>query len=121
MPKTDRWPMRADLRGKLVEVATRGETVNYLDLGVGRAMVGRYLHRIAMEEGKARPHPRPPLTAVVVQKSSGQPGEGFRQAMVDSGYIQKDDPRSDEQVAKAALKDVHEYWKPKLGDLLEDA
>ena len=121
MPKTDKWPLRADLRGKLIEVATLGQTIHYLELGVGRAMIGRYLHRIAMEEGKARPHRRPPLTAVVVQKASGQPGEGFRQAMVESGYIERDDPRSDGQLAKAALRDVHEYWRPKLGDLLEES
>lgn len=117
MPNTDKWPMRADLRGKLVELATKGDTINYLDLGVGRAMIGRYLHRIALEEGTAK---RPPLTAVVVQKASGRPGEGFRQAMVDSGYIRKDDPRSDDEVAEAALKDVREYWRPKLGDRLEN-
>ncbi len=38
MPRTDRYPFRPDLRAKLIEVASRAETINYLDLGVGRAM-----------------------------------------------------------------------------------
>ncbi len=43
MPRTDKYPFRADLRAKLIEVASRGETIEYLELGAGRAMIGRYL------------------------------------------------------------------------------
>ena len=50
MPRTDKYPFRSDLRARLIDVASRRDTVNYLDLGVGRAMIGRYLYRIAAEE-----------------------------------------------------------------------
>ena len=62
MPRTDKYPFRSDLRAKLIDVGSRGETINYLELGAGRAMIGRYLYRIAREEAVAG---RPPLTSVV--------------------------------------------------------
>ncbi len=113
MPKTDRYPFRPDLRAKLVEVASRGETLNYLQLGVGRAMIGRYLLRIAREEAVAG---RPPLTAVVVRKAGGIPGEGFREAMIQVGFIDDSDRDDERTVWERALRETHEYWRPKLMD-----
>jgi hypothetical protein len=113
MPRTDKYPFRSDLRAKLIDVASRGETINYLDLGAGRAMIGRYLYRIAREEGAAR---RPPLTSVVVRKGSGMPGDGFLDAMVKAGFITAADTEDERSVLDRAVRETHEYWRPKLRD-----
>jgi hypothetical protein len=116
MPRTDKFPFRSDLRAKLIDVASRGETINYLDLGAGRAMIGRYLYRIAREEAAAG---RPPLTSVVVRKGLGLPGEGFREAMIQVGYTTRDDEDDERTVWDRALREAHEFWRPKLRDDLK--
>lgn len=113
MPKTDKYPFRADLRAKLIEVASLGETINYLKLGAGRAMIGRYLFRLAREEQEAK---RPPLTSVVVRKDGGLPGEGFREAMIQVGFIEAEDEGDERSVWERARRATYEYWRPKLGD-----
>jgi hypothetical protein len=113
MPRTDRFPFRSDLRAKLIDTATRGETIEYLELGAGRAMIGRYLYRIAREESFAG---RPPLTSVVVRKDTGKPGEGFREAMIDAKFIEAWETDSEADVWDRALKQTWEYWRPKLRD-----
>jgi hypothetical protein len=116
MPRTDKYPFRSDLRAKLIDVATRGETINYLALGAGRAMIGRYLYRIANEEAVAG---RPPLTSLVVRKDQGLPGEGFLEAMVWVGYINDVDAEDERTVWERAVRETHDYWRPKLRDDLE--
>ena len=116
MPITEKYPFRADIRAKLIETASVGQTVTYMQLQTSRAMIGRYLHRIALEEAKAG---RPQLTAVAVRAGDGSPGDGFREALVAARYIDQSDSRTINEIWKAALKEVHEYWRPKLGDLLE--
>jgi len=113
MPRTDKFPFRSDLRAKLIDVATRGTTVSYLELGAGRAMIGRYLFRIAAEEAHAL---RPPLTSVVVRRDTGLPGEGFRQAMIDAKYIDEANTEDDRTVWERASRETHEFWRPKLRD-----
>jgi hypothetical protein len=76
-------------------------------------MIGRYLYRIAREEAAAG---RPPLTSVVVRKGSGLPGEGFGEAMVRVGYITAPKMEDERSVWDRALREVHEYWRPKLRD-----
>ena len=101
------------VRGKLVETASREQTIGYMKIGVGRRHIGAYLHRVAVEEGKAG---RPPLTAVAVREANGRPGDGFREALRDAGYIQDGDPRSDEEIWRTALREVHAYWRPRFTD-----
>ncbi len=116
MPRTDKYPFRSDLRAKLIDVASRGETVAYLELGAGRAMIGRYLYRIAHEEAVAG---RPPLTSVVVHKGSGLPGVGFLEAMVWVGYVRRAAGENEQAVWERAVRETHEYWRPKLHDDLK--
>jgi hypothetical protein len=99
-------------------VATRGQTINYLDLGAGRAMIGRYLYRIAHEEAVAG---RPPLTSVVVRKDTGMPSDGFLEAMRQVGYVQDMDDRDEQAIWESALRETHAYWRPKLRDDLKPA
>ena len=116
MPRTDKYPFRSDLRAKLVDVASRGETISYLDLGAGRAMIGRYLYRIACEEAAAG---RTPLTSVVVRKDTGMPADGFLDAMVRVKYIESADGVDERSLWDKALRETHEYWRPKLRDDLK--
>jgi hypothetical protein len=116
MPRTDRYPFRSDLRAKLIDVASRGDTISYLELGAGRAMIGRYLYRIAHEEAVAG---RPPLTSVVVRKGIGLPGEGFLEAMVWVKYIEEAADQDERSVWERALRETYEYWRPKLRDDLK--
>jgi hypothetical protein len=116
MPRTDKYPFRSDLRARLIDVASKGETVNYLELGAGRAMIGRYLYRIAREEAATG---RPPLTSVVVRKGSGLPGEGFHDAMIKAGFIEPSNDEDERAVWERALRDTQEYWRPKLRDDLK--
>ncbi len=43
MPRTDKYPFRADIRGQLVTAASEGKTLEYSELPGGRFMWGRYL------------------------------------------------------------------------------
>lgn len=115
MPRTDRFPFRSDIRAKLIDIASRGETISYLEVGVGRAMIGRYLFRIAAEEALAG---RPPLTSVVVRKDQGRPGEGFREAMIDAKFIDEANTEDERVVWERAVRETHEFWRPKLSDAL---
>jgi hypothetical protein len=116
MPRTDKYPFRSDLRAKLIDIASRGLTISYLALGAGRAMIGRYLYRIAHEEAVAG---RPPLTSVVVRKDTGLPSDGFLEAMVWVGYVSSTDAEDERSVWERALSETHEYWRPKLRDSLK--
>lgn len=113
MPKTDRYPFRADIRGQLVGAASAGGKLVYSDMPGGRFMWGRYLYRITREEDDAG---RPPLSAVVVTKANGRPAPGFLKAMREIKYVRSGE--SEQDVWKRALAEVHEFWRPKLVDEL---
>ncbi|MBF6606826.1 MAG: hypothetical protein IVW53_14755 [Chloroflexi bacterium] len=111
MPRTDKYPYRPDVHLKCIQAAIARKVITYGDLGTSRAMVGKYLSHITHEEDNAS---RPPVTAVVVRKSTRRPGPGFLEAMQEIKYAQPGE--SDSQVWKRALADVHQYWHPKLDD-----
>ena len=69
---------------------------------------GRDLYRIADYE---KAHRRPPLTAIVVHKQGGRPGEGFEIAMANVGYKAKPGETPDD-LWRRAVADVFAYWKP---------
>lgn len=67
--------MREDIRSKLIGVAKTGEVIFYRELGIGRGKAaGRVLGDICVHEHSQG---RPLLSAVVVNKSTGMPSEGF--------------------------------------------
>ena len=90
----------------LVEAAIDGHTIFYSALPNGRR-VGDRLRRIADYE---RVHRRPPLTAIVVLKQTGRPGEGFAPTMVDIGYARQGEPS--DALWERAVNDVFDYWRP---------
>jgi hypothetical protein len=90
----------------LVEAAIEGHTIFYSALPNGRR-VGDRLRRIAEYE---RAHKRPPLTAIVVLKQTGRPGQGFGPEMAEIGYAKAGEPS--DVLWKRALDDVFKYWRP---------
>jgi hypothetical protein len=114
MPRSRRYPYRADIHARLIETAVNGGTITYSGLGTGRRMVGNYLYRIAKEEQAAG---RPPLTALVVHKVDGKPGPGFLEAAKWVGFWREGE--TEDEVWRRAVEEVHAYWRPKLTDDLE--
>jgi hypothetical protein len=105
------YPSRPDIHTKLIETAINRKTIAYSDRGTSRAWVGKDLLRLTHEEDAAG---RPPLTAVVVHKSGGRPGEGFLQAMQEVEFARPSE--TEEDVWRRALTDVYPYWSPRLSD-----
>ncbi len=91
---------------RLVAAAIEGRTIPYSEVAP-RSIVGRHLYSIADYE---KAHRRPPLTAIVVHKQTGRPGEGFRIAMEQVGYAKPGE--SDGDLWKRACRDVFRYWDP---------
>jgi hypothetical protein len=96
----------AEVHARLIVAAKAGRIVTYSELETSRGHIGRYLHRIALEEADAR---HPPLTAIVVSKSNGRPGDGFMPAMVETGFAVKGETLA--AVWPRAVAAVHEYWR----------
>jgi hypothetical protein len=102
------FPYKAEVHRRLIDAASRGQTVTYTGLGFGRGWIGTYLYRIAHEEDTAG---RPPLTSIVVRKDTGLPGPGLREAMTQIGYARPSE--TDEQLWRRATTEVFRYWRGK--------
>jgi hypothetical protein len=113
MPRTDRYPYRADIHAKLIVAAVLGQTVDIGDLG-GRFMTGRYLYRILREERAAW---RPPLTALAVTKRTGRPPRAFFEGMREIAFLR--DGESDDDSWQRAVQEVRDYWRLRLHDRLQ--
>ena len=92
---------------RVVAAAIEGRTITYSEVA-GRGQIARYLYRIANYE---KAHGRPPLTAIVVHKQDGRPGQGFLIAMEQVGYKRRPG-ESDEDLWARACADVFAYWRP---------
>jgi hypothetical protein len=109
----NRCPYRADIHRRLIDAARNGKTITYGELGGGRGWIGAYLYRIAHEEDAAG---RPPLTALVVRKGTGQPGPGLAEAMRQVGFLKPGE--SDEDVFRRARAAVWSFWRDRDPDLV---
>ena len=101
-------PFRTDVYAGLVRAAVDGRLVAYSDLLPGDPRhVGKHLYAIADYE---HAHHRPPLTALVVRKQGGRPGEGFAIVADQIGYRRSGE--SDADVWERACAAVFAYWRP---------
>jgi hypothetical protein len=98
----------AEVHARLINAAKHGRILTYSELETGRGHVGKYLRRIVQEEADAG---HPPLTAIVVSKSTGHPGDGFMPAMLEIGYAQPGDALID--TWRRAVLAVHAFWGSK--------
>ena len=90
----------------LVRAAIEQRTLAYSDLPGSRRVWGRDLHRIADYEAA---HRHPPLTAIVVQKATGRPGGGFREAMARVGFAREGEFEA--EMWDRALRAVFRHWR----------
>jgi hypothetical protein len=91
---------------RIIAAAKEGRVLTYEQLETNRGHVGKFLHTIALDEAAAE---RPPLTALVVSKTNGQPGDGFLPAMEEIGYARPGESAKD--VWARAMPEVHAYWQ----------
>jgi hypothetical protein len=91
----------------LIEAAVEGRLLVYSDLPGSRRVWGRDLHRIADYE---HDHRRPPLTAIVVLKHTGRPGDGFVEAMQRVGFAKPGE--TVDAMWERAVAAVFKYWRP---------
>lgn len=109
-PARERIPGRtaaqAEVHARIIQVAKEGRIVVYSDLETSRGHVGKYLFNISQEEA-AQGHP--PLTSIVVSKSTGRPGDGFLPAMIEVGFAHEGEKLDD--VWGRAVAAVHSFWQ----------
>lgn len=67
--------MRQDIRDRLIQAARRGEVVFYRELDIGRGWVAGQIRSEICEHEHCEG--RPLLSAIVVNKATGMPSEGF--------------------------------------------
>lgn len=95
----------AEVRARIIKAAREGRIVVYSDLETSRGHIGRYLFNISRDEAELG---HPPLTSIVVSKSTGRPGDGFLPAMLEIGFAERGEPL--ETVWRRAVAAVHAFW-----------
>lgn len=95
----------AEVHARLIAAAKIGRVLTYGELETSRGHVGKYLLRISQEESAAG---HPPLTAIVVSKSTRRPGDGFLPAMIEVGFAHPGE--SMDEVWPRAVAAVHGFW-----------
>ncbi len=95
----------AGVLSKIIAAARVGQIITYSDLGTSRGYVGRYLHNILVSEHE---NGRPAITAIVVQKATGRPGDGFVSAMVELGWAHLGEDA--EEVWQRTVAQVFAFW-----------
>lgn len=98
----------AEVYSRLIAAAKEGRLLTYTELETSRGHVGKYLRRIVQEEADAG---HPPLTAIVVTKTTGRPGDGFLPAMLEIGSARPGE--SAEDVWRRAVAAVFDFWRDK--------
>lgn len=108
-PARERSPGRtaaqAEVHSRIIQAAKGGRIAVYSDLETSRGHVGRYLFNISQEEADQG---HPPLTSIVVSKTTGRPGDGFLPAMIEVGFAHQGEKLDD--VWERAVAAVHRFW-----------
>lgn len=97
--------VEAEVHARIIRAAREGRILTYGDLETNRRYVGQYLFNISRAEADLG---HPPLTAIVVHKTNGMPGDGFLPAMEEIGFAHPGEKL--EPVWKRAVDDVHAFW-----------
>lgn len=109
-----RAPARRDaeaaVHARIIKAAREGRILTYTDLETGRGHVGKYLINISKAEADQG---HPPLTSLVVSKTTGLPGDGFLPAMEEIGFAHRGETL--EPVWKRAVAEVHAFWAREPG------
>lgn len=100
----------AEVHARIIRAAREGRILTYSDLKTSRGHVGKYLFSISRAEADQG---HPPLTSLVVSKTTGMPGDGFLPAMEEVGFAHRGDKL--EPVWKRAVAEVHAFWANEPG------
>jgi hypothetical protein len=102
--------MRSDaearVHAEIIQAAREGRTVFYSDLHTSRGHIGRYLLHISQDEARQG---HPPLTSIVISRTTGRPGDGFLPAMLEVGFAKPGEPL--DVVWRRAVDEVHAFWR----------
>ena len=94
---------------RLRRVAAAGETIAYSivadEVGWAHRALGKLLGKVVADEHRAG---RPLLTAVVVRKDTGVPGDGFLGMARSLGGCP--DARTTLECWREELRKIHDYW-----------
>jgi hypothetical protein len=104
-PAKVRRTAEAEVHARIIKAARERRIVIYSDLETSRGHIGRYLLNISRSEAE-RDHP--PLTSIVVSKTTGRPGDGFLPAMIEIGFARRGEEL--EPVWRRAVAAVHAFW-----------
>jgi len=110
-PAQPRRNVEAEVHARIIRAARDGRILTYADLETNRRYVGQYLFNISRAEADQG---HPPLTALVVHKTNGLPGDGFLPAMEEIGFAHRGERM--EPVWKRAVAEVHAFWSNRPND-----
>jgi hypothetical protein len=102
---TIRRTAESEVHARILRAAREGRILTYSELETSRGHVGRYLFNISRAEADLG---HPPLTSIVVSKTTGLPGDGFLPAMIEVGFAHRGERL--EPVWKRAVAEVHAFW-----------
>jgi len=100
---------QAAVHARILQAAREGQVLTYSDLGTNRGHQGTFLLNISQVESDQG---HPPLTSIVVSKTTGRPGDGFLPAMIEVGFAHEGEKLDD--VWGRAVAAVHSFWQPQL-------
>jgi hypothetical protein len=101
---------QAAVHARIIKAAREGRVLTYTDLETNRGHQGIFLLNISQEESDQG---HPPLTSIVVSKTTGRPGDGFLPAMIEIGFAHEGEKLDD--VWGRAVAAVHSFWA-QMGD-----
>ncbi len=97
---------QAAVHARIIKAAREGRVLTYSDLETNRGHQGIFLLNISQEESDQG---HPPLTSIVVSKTTGRPGDGFLPAMIEVGFAHEGEKLDD--VWGRAVAAVHSFWQ----------
>jgi hypothetical protein len=97
---------QAAVHARIIKAAKEGRVLTYTDLEANRAHQGIFLLNIGQEESDQG---HPPLTSIVVSKTTGRPGGEFLPAMIEIGFAHEGEKFDD--VWGRAVAAVHSFWQ----------
>ena len=97
---------QAAVHARIIKAAREGRVLTYSDLETNRGHQGIFLLNISKEESDQG---HPPLTSIVVSKTTGRPGDGFLPAMIEIGFAHEGEKLDD--VWGRAVAAVHSFWQ----------
>ncbi|MBI2776628.1 MAG: hypothetical protein HYX57_05090 [Chloroflexi bacterium] len=105
MGRTGRSAPEAAVHARVRQAARERRLIVYSDLETSRGHVGLYLLHLSQDEA-ALGHP--PITSIVVSKTTQRPGDGYLPAMIEVGFARPGESLG--EVWERAITQVFDFW-----------